>query len=66
LSRKLEYKLEKKQENKMPRNWNEKYKTVAIQMEVYEMLSKIAEDEGRSKTMQISWIIKKYAEKKNT
>ena len=50
----------------MPRNWNEKYKTVAIQMEVYEMLSKIAEDEGRSKTMQISWIIKKYAEKKNT
>ncbi len=49
----------------MPRNWTEKYKSVAIPMEVYEMLTKMAEDEGRSKTRQISWIIKKYFEKIN-
>mgnify|MGYP002343972571 CR=1 FL=1 len=48
----------------MPRTWKEKYKTVAIPMENYEMLSEIAEDEGRSLTRQISWLIKKAFEKK--
>jgi hypothetical protein len=49
----------------MPRTWKEKYRTVAIPMENYEMLSEIAEDEGRSLTRQISWLIKKAFERKN-
>ena len=48
----------------MARAWKEKYRTVAIPMENYEMLSELADEEGRSLTRQISWLIKKAFEKK--
>ena len=41
----------------MARAWKEKYRTVAIPMENYEMLSELADEEGRSLTRQISWLI---------
>ena len=40
-----------------------KYRTVAIPLEIFEDLKKIADQEGRSYARQISWMIKNYFEK---
>ena len=41
----------------------QKYRTVAIPIEIFEELRKIAEKEGRSYARQISWMIKNYFNK---
>ena len=38
----------------------QKYRTVAIPIEIWEDLKKIAEQEGRSYARQLSWMIKNY------
>ena len=60
------YSQDKHKEKIMARAWKEKYRTVAIPMENYEMLSELADEEGRSLTRQISWLIKKAFEKKSS
>lgn len=60
------YSQDKHKEKIMARAWKEKYRTVAIPMENYEMLSELADEEGRSLTRQISWLIKKAFEKKTS
>jgi hypothetical protein len=41
----------------------QKYRTVAIPIEIFEELKEIAEKEGRSYARQISWMIKNYFNK---
>jgi hypothetical protein len=41
----------------------QKYRTVAIPLEIFEDLKKIANQEGRSYARQISWMIKNYFSK---
>lgn len=41
----------------------QKYRTVAIPLEIFEDLKKIADQEGRSYARQISWMIKNYFSK---
>ena len=38
----------------------QKYRTVAIPIEIWEDLKKIADQEGRSYARQLSWMIKNY------
>lgn len=38
----------------------QKYRTVAIPIEIFQELKKIAEKEGRSYARQLSWMIKNY------
>ena len=40
-----------------------KYRTVAIPIEIWEDLKKIADTEGRSYARQLSWMIKNYFSK---
>ena len=41
----------------------QKYRTVAIPIEIWEDLKKIADTEGRSYARQLSWMIKNYFSK---
>ena len=43
----------------------QKYRTVAIPIEVFRELKSIADAEGRSYARQIAWMIKNYFEKKD-